>query len=73
MEQSQPPTCPHLPPCPPAEALTRGSAAVAASHPEQGWTLLCNGVLEFEDTGQLLPDGSAVAPHRPTGGTPAAA
>ncbi|MCY0922171.1 MULTISPECIES: DUF5999 family protein [unclassified Streptomyces] len=73
MEQSQPPTCPHSPPCPSAEDLTRGSAAVVASHPEQGWNLLCNGVLEFEDTGQLLPDGSTVPPHRPTDGTKAAA
>lgn len=36
-----------------------------AAHPEQG--LLCNGVLDFTDTGQLLPDGTSVAPHRPTG------
>ncbi|MCT9094213.1 DUF5999 family protein, partial [Streptomyces sp. ASQP_92] len=28
-------------------------------------SLLCNGVLVFEDTGDLLPDGSIVAPHRP--------
>jgi Family of unknown function (DUF5999) len=34
-------------------------------HPYQGWTLLCNGVLIFEDTGELLPDGRIVAPHRP--------
>lgn len=37
-----------------------------ASHPEQGWTLLCNGVIVFEDTGELLPDGAVVPPHRPT-------
>ncbi|ALO08207.1 hypothetical protein AQF52_2612 [Streptomyces venezuelae] len=35
------------------------------AHPEQGWSLLCNGVLLFEDTGELLPDGQIVAPHRP--------
>ncbi|WP_329594545.1 DUF5999 family protein [Streptomyces sp. NBC_01005] len=28
-------------------------------------SLLCNGVLLFEDTGELLPDGQIVAPHRP--------
>jgi hypothetical protein len=33
-----------------------------ASHPEQGWSLLCNGVVIFEDTGELLPDGRAVPP-----------
>jgi hypothetical protein len=38
-----------------------------AHHPEQGWSLLCNGVLLFEDTGELLPDGQIIAPHRPQG------
>ncbi|MGA4844744.1 DUF5999 family protein, partial [Streptomyces sp. G5(2025)] len=28
-------------------------------------SLLCNAVLLFEDTGELLPDGGIVAPHRP--------
>jgi hypothetical protein len=36
------------------------------SHPEQGWSLLCNGVVIFEDTGELLPDGESIEPHRPT-------
>jgi hypothetical protein len=36
------------------------------SHPEQGWSLLCNGIVIFEDTGELLPGGATVAPHRPT-------
>ncbi|WP_416070653.1 DUF5999 family protein [Streptomyces sp. MI02-2A] len=31
---------------------------------EQGWTLLCNGVIVFDDSGELLPDGSVVAPRR---------
>ena len=39
-----------------------------AHHPEQGWSLLCNGVLLFEDTGELLPDGRIIAPHRPLAG-----
>ena len=34
--------------------------------PEQGWSLLCNGVVTFDDTGELLPDGAFIAPHRPT-------
>lgn len=38
---------------------------MTAHHPEQGWSLLCNGVLLFEDTGELLPDGQIIAPHRP--------
>jgi hypothetical protein len=33
--------------------------------PEQGWNLLCNAVVVFDDTGELLPDGRVVAPHRP--------
>ncbi|MDQ0491499.1 hypothetical protein QO019_006396 [Streptomyces thermodiastaticus] len=35
-----------------------------AHHPEQGWSLLCNGVVLFEDTGELLPDGRIIAPQR---------
>jgi hypothetical protein len=37
-----------------------------AFHPEQGWNLLCNGVVVFEDTGELLPSGELLPPHRPT-------
>jgi hypothetical protein len=32
--------------------------------PEQGWSLLCNGVVVFEDTVELLPGGEIIAPHR---------
>jgi hypothetical protein len=41
-----------------------------AAHPEQGWSLLCNGVLLFDDTGELLPDGEIIAPHRPVSAPP---
>ena len=44
--------------CPSAEAIDREAARVVASFREQGWSLLCNGVIVFEDTGELLPDGS---------------
>jgi uncharacterized protein DUF5999 len=57
--------CIHEPPCPSAQASDHDAARVVASHPEQGWSLLCNGVLLFDDTGELLPDGHSVAPHRP--------
>ncbi|MER5650493.1 DUF5999 family protein [Streptosporangium sp. NPDC002524] len=57
--------CRHETPCPPAYAPGREAARPIASHPEQGWSLLCNGVVLFEDTGELLPDGRAVPPHRP--------
>ena len=56
--------CPHVPPCPSADAPDRESARVLASHPEQGWSLLCNGVVVFEDTGDLLPDGRVIEPRR---------
>ncbi|MGB8944195.1 MAG: DUF5999 family protein [Streptomyces sp.] len=54
--------CPHKPPCPTAESADQEAAIPLASHPERG--LLCTGVLTF-DTGELLPDGQIVAPHRP--------
>jgi hypothetical protein len=30
-----------------------------------GWSLLCNRVIVFDDTGEILPDGTVVAPDRP--------
>ena len=56
--------CPHLPQCPDAHATDREAARAVASHPEQGWTLHCNGVVIFDDTGELLPGGEIIAPHR---------
>jgi hypothetical protein len=35
-----------------------------AAHPEQGWTLLCDGSIVFDDSGELHPDGSVVPPRR---------
>jgi hypothetical protein len=58
--------CPHTPSCPDARALDREAARTVVSHPEQGWSLLCNGIVVFEDTGELLPGGDTVPPHRPT-------
>jgi hypothetical protein len=57
--------CRHHPTCPAADAPDRDAACAVAAHPEQGWTLLCNGVVLFDDTGELLPDGQIVAPRRP--------
>jgi Family of unknown function (DUF5999) len=57
--------CSHISPCPPADRIDREAARVIAGHPEQGWSLLCNGVVLFDDTGELLPDGRVIAPHRP--------
>jgi Family of unknown function (DUF5999) len=55
--------CRHATPCPDASADARDLAAVVSSHPEQGWSLLCNGVVLFDDGGELLPDGRAVEQH----------
>ena len=57
--------CPHSPTCPGASAADHDAARVVSSHHEQGWCLLCNGVVVFDDTGEILPDGRSVAPHRP--------
>lgn len=54
--------CNHEPRCPSAQASDRTAAAVVRSHPDQGWSLLCNGVVVFEDGGCLLPDGGATSP-----------
>ena len=57
--------CQHQPPCPSSDSPGHAVARVVAAHPEQGWSLLCNGVVLFEDTGELLPGGVVVQPHRP--------
>ena len=54
--------CRHRPRCPDALAPDRSAARAVASHPGQGWSLLCNGVVLFDDGGALLPDGRAVTP-----------
>ena len=64
--------CAHVRSCPPATADDRVLAVPVSRHPEQGWTLLCNGVVVFDDTGVLLPDGTAVDPRRPAVSRPAA-
>jgi Family of unknown function (DUF5999) len=58
--------CLHQPPCPAADRPDRAAAHTVAIHPEQGWSLLCNGVIVFDDLGEILPDGGEVAPSHPT-------
>jgi Family of unknown function (DUF5999) len=60
------PVCPHRPRCPAATDSDRDAARTVAAHPEQGWSLLCNGVVVFDDTGELLPGGDAVPPRQAT-------
>lgn len=57
-------SCTHQITCPPADAFDREAARIIATFYEQGWSLLCNGVVYFHDTGDLLPDGTPVEPHR---------
>ncbi|PZS28857.1 MAG: hypothetical protein DLM58_16445 [Pseudonocardiales bacterium] len=54
-------TCRHTPACPTADASDRDAAHVISAHPEQGWSLLCNGIVLFEDFGELLPNGQSSA------------
>ncbi|ABW11295.1 conserved hypothetical protein [Frankia sp. Hr75.2] len=57
--------CPHSPPCPTADSADHDAARVTSRHCDQGWSLLCNGVILFEDTGEILPTGRTVEPRRP--------
>jgi hypothetical protein len=52
--------CQHQPQCPSAYAPDHDAAQLVAFHPEQGWGLLCNGVVVFDDSGELLPDGRSI-------------
>jgi hypothetical protein len=54
--------CQHQPSCPSPEHPARAAAVLVRAHPEQGWSLLCNGVVVFDDGGCLLPDGHAINP-----------
>jgi len=54
--------CQHQPRCPDVLASDRLAAHVVAGHPEQGWSLLCNGIVLFDDDGALLPGGRGIVP-----------
>ena len=49
----------------PADHRDRDAAHTVAFHPEQGWSLLCNGVIVFDDMGEILPGGQVIPPHGP--------
>lgn len=57
--------CEHQPECPLASEPDCQAARVLSSCSALGYSLLCNGVIVFEDTGCLKPDGEAVEPRRP--------
>ncbi|MFF7359015.1 DUF5999 family protein [Streptomyces filipinensis] len=54
-----------VPPGPAAHASDRVTTTVVARHDEQGWSLMSDDSIVFDDTGELLPDGRIVPPHRP--------
>ena len=56
--------CQHQPRCPESPAPDHLAARIVADQPGQGWSLLCNGVILFDDGGELLPDGRAGTPER---------
>jgi hypothetical protein len=56
--------CQHQPRCPEWSAPDHLAARIVADQPGQGWSLLCNGVILFDDGGELFPDGRAVIPAR---------
>ncbi|MFE3629475.1 DUF5999 family protein [Streptomyces goshikiensis] len=56
--------CMHQQECPPATARDRAAAQVLLRYPEVGCSLLCNGVLSFEDCGVLGPNGEIYPPLR---------
>ncbi len=60
--------CTHHPRCPDALAPDRAAARVSVGHPEQGWSLLCNGVVLFDDSGTLLPGGDSSSGSGDTSG-----
>ena len=57
--------CSHQPPCPPADHPGRVAARTVSSRPEQGWSLLCNGVIVFDDMGGILPGGQLIPAYCP--------
>jgi len=62
--------CCHQTSCPSFDEL---AVHVVAAHPEQGWSLLCDGAIVFDDSGELTSDGKVVAPHRVPADRPAIA
>ncbi|WP_158842537.1 DUF5999 family protein [Saccharothrix deserti] len=53
--------CQHEPRCPSGTDSNGQWARITTSHPEQGWYLLCNGVVLFDDGGLMLSDHRVVA------------
>jgi hypothetical protein len=54
--------CAYNPECPAPDVREAFRPHVIAPHPEQGWCLLCDGAILFDDGGVILPDGSIREP-----------
>ena len=52
--------CTHIPRCAEADGPAATSARVRVAHHEQGWCLLCNGVILFDDGVHLRPGPPSV-------------
>jgi hypothetical protein len=49
LAEVSPMTCSHFPSCPGANESDACAAAIVTDHCEQGWYLLCNGLILFDD------------------------
>lgn len=54
--------CNHVPECPQADAKDAIAAVILVDHCEQGWYLLCNGVVLFDDGGCVSSSTAAETP-----------
>lgn len=54
-------SCQHTPSCPGRDDVDAIAAAIVSDHCEQGWYLLCNGLILFDDGGCLGPVHAAAA------------
>jgi hypothetical protein len=52
--------CAHRPTCAEHDSPLAGTARVKVAHYEQGWCLLCNGVIRFDDGTELRPAPAVV-------------
>lgn len=57
--------CDHNPRCPSADSTACRTAHTNVRCDQQGWCLLCNGVIVFDDGGAILPDGRIVGALAP--------
>jgi hypothetical protein len=63
--------CAHVPSCAERDSPLAGTARVLVAHYEQGWCLLCNGLIRFDD-GTELRTGPAPVVRPPDRERPAA-